>query len=438
VSLSVAVIETGELGDRSYVVHDGEAAVVVDPQRDLDRVEAVLARLGVEVDMVVETHVHNDYVTGGHALARRTGARYLVAAADRVDFARDAVADGDERTAGSLTVRVVGTPGHTDTHLAYAIGDGTGAPAVFSGGSLLFGGVGRTDLVDPARTAELARAQYRSSRRLAELVGDDAVLYPTHGFGSFCSTGPAAAQDSGTVGAERLRNDVLHEPDETVFVERLVAGLTPYPRYYAHMAALNRRGPAATELAPPPPVDAAGLRARIEAGEWVVDLRDRAAFAAEHVRGTVGIALGSQFATYLGWLVPWGTPVTLLGDRAEQITEAQRSLSRIGIDRLAGAAVGAPGDLGEVAGFPVATFADLAAAAPTAVLDVRRQDERALGHLPGSLHIPLADLADRVGELPAERVWVHCAAGFRAAIGASLLARAGHDVVLVDDDWAGR
>jgi hydroxyacylglutathione hydrolase len=166
--------------------------VVVDPQRDLDRVEQVLSGLGVRCELVLETHIHNDYVTGGYELARRTGAGYLVAAADDVAFPREAVSDGDQRTAGTLRISVLATPGHTDTHLAYVVEDTTdpgAAPAVFTGGSLLFGSVGRTDLVDPDRTEELTRAQYHSTRRLADLLPDEAAVYPTHGFGSFCSSG---------------------------------------------------------------------------------------------------------------------------------------------------------------------------------------------------------------------------------------------------------
>jgi hydroxyacylglutathione hydrolase len=443
VSLSVEVIETSELGDRSYVAHDGKVAVVVDPQRDLDRVEQVLAELGVRCALVVETHIHNDYVTGGLELARRTGAGYLVAAADEVEFDRDAVADGDERTAGTLRVGVVATPGHTDHHLAYVVHAGDGAPAVFTGGSLLFGSVGRTDLVDPDRTEELTRAQYHSARRLAEILGDDAAIYPTHGFGSFCSSGSSTGGDASTIGQERGRNDALVEPDEDIFVERLIAGLSAYPSYYAHMGARNRQGPDAADLSAPEPVNVDELRTRVKAGEWVVDLRDRTAFAAEHVGGTIGIALGQQFSTYLGWLIPWGTPLTLIGESVEQVSDAQRQLVRIGIDRPAGSALGGPAELAspdEIRSYPTSTFAALAQAreqdeAPV-VLDVRRDDERASGFIPGSAHIPLHSLLQRLDEVPDGRLWVHCAAGFRASIAASLLDRAGHNVVLIDDDYS--
>ena len=440
---NVEVIETAELGDRSYVVHDGEVAVVVDPQRDLDRVERILARLDLRCRLVLETHIHNDYVTGGFELARRSDARYGGAAGEDGWFLREPLADGAEREVGSLRVRAVATPGHTDHHLSYVVENGDGPAAVFTGGSLLYGSVGRTDLVAADRTDELTRAQFHSARRLAAMVGDEAQIFPTHGFGSFCSSGSSTGGENSTMGQERRRNDALVEEDEESFVARLVAGLTAYPRYYAHMAGRNRRGPCAPDLSASAPVEPAELRARVRAGEWVVDLRDRAAFAAAHLPGSIGIGLGQQFSTYLGWLVPWGMPVTLVGESPEQIAEAQRQLVRIGIERPAGAAVGRPAELAAAdgpAGYPRASFDDLAKArergkAPT-VLDVRREDERAAGAIPGAANIPLHALLERLDDAPRDRLWVHCASGYRAAIAASLLARAGHDVVLIDDEYS--
>ena len=444
--MQVEVLATEALGDRSYVVHDGTDAVVVDPQRDLDRVRAVLDEHGLRCVMVAETHIHNDYVTGGLALARSTGADYLVNGEDPVAFDRRPVADGDEVTVGSLRVRAVATPGHTVTHLAFVVDDTAhpGEPAaVFTGGSLLFGSVGRTDLVDAERTREMTAHQYRSAHRLADLLPDETLIFPTHGFGSFCSSGGASGATSSTIGEERAANDALTTPDETDFVDTLVRNLTAYPRYYAHMGPANSAGPDEADLSPVDEVDPEELRKRIADGEWVVDLHARTAFAAEHIAGSIGVELGNNFSTYLGWLIPWGTPITLIGDDADVVGEAQRQLSRIGIDRPAGAATGKAGDLAnpeDLRRYPTATFADVAArtgdAAGEPVVDVRRDDERARGGIPSAVHVPLADLLTRMGELPPGRLWVHCAAGFRASIAASLLDRAGRDVVFVDDEYA--
>jgi glyoxylase-like metal-dependent hydrolase (beta-lactamase superfamily II)/rhodanese-related sulfurtransferase len=438
--MRVDIIETPDLGDRSYVVSDGRVAVVIDPQRDIDRVETLVDALGVTVTAVLETHQHNDYVTGGHALARRSGATYVVSGRDEVEFERCAAHGGDDFTFGTLGVHVVETPGHTDNHLTYVIKDGSGEPpAVFSGGSLLYGSVGRTDLVGPDRTDDLTRKQFRSARKLAGTLPDDAPLYPTHGFGSFCSSGSASGGSDSTIGLEKTRNDALVEDDEQRFVDHLVAGLTGYPAYYAHMGALNALGPDAPDLTPARTLDPAELASRIRTGEWVVDLRDRSAYAGRHLAGTVNIMIGKQFSTYAGWVIPWGAPITLIAESPEQIAEAQRQLVRIGIDHLAGSATGRLDEL--AAGVPVrsystATFQDVADAGEVTVLDVRREDEVEDGHIDGAVHLPLNGLVDRLSDVPHGKVWVHCASGFRASIAASILARAGHDVVHIDDEYA--
>ena len=438
--MRVDVIDTPDLGDRSYVVSDGTCAVVVDPQRDIDRVEKLIAELGVPVTLVLETHLHNDYVTGGHALARRTGASYVVAGRDDVAFERCAAHDGDVLSAGSMSIKVVATPGHTDTHLSYVITDHSGdPPAVFSGGSLLYGSVGRTDLLGSDRTDELTRKQWHSARRLATALPDDAALYPTHGFGSFCSSGSAAGGTESTIGVERTRNDALTQDDEQTFVDALVAGLTSYPAYYAHMGALNAQGPDLPDLGPARHMDPTELASRLHTGEWVIDLRDRSAYAGRHLAGTVNIAIGKQFSTFAGWVVPWGAPITLIADDPEHIRQAQRQLVRIGIDHLAGQAVG---DLDQLAtdtrtrSYERATFTDVAATSDAQVLDVRRDDEVAGGAIDGATHIPLHALIERMHEVPRGKVWVHCASGYRAGIAASILDRAGHVVVHIDDEYA--
>ena len=228
--MDVVVIETPQLGDRSYLVHDGTVAVVMDPQRDIDRVEAAALEAGVRITHVAETHLHNDYVTGGLVLAEKHGAAYLVNAADEVSFVRVPVTDGQVLRVGRLLVSVVATPGHTHTHLSYVVRDDTydgGLEAVFSGGSLLYGSVGRTDLVSPHDTAKLAHEQYSSVRRLVDASRPEAALYPTHGFGSFCSIGPASRQESSTIAEQAKSNHALTDPHEDHFVAELLENSTP-------------------------------------------------------------------------------------------------------------------------------------------------------------------------------------------------------------------
>jgi len=238
--MEVLPIETPALGDRSYLVHDGEAALVIDPQRDTDRVTALAADAGVRITHVAETHVHNDYVTGGFALARAARASYLVNADDPVGFDRTPVSDGDAVEVGGMRVRVLATPGHTYTHLAYVVEAGGDVAGVFTGGSLLYGSTGRTDLLGPGATPALSRAQWASAHRLARELPDTAPIFPTHGFGSFCSATQSAATSS-TIGQEKLANPVL-TLDERAYVESLLAGLDAWPAYYAHMAPANLAG----------------------------------------------------------------------------------------------------------------------------------------------------------------------------------------------------
>ncbi|MDQ7903703.1 MBL fold metallo-hydrolase [Phytohabitans sp. ZYX-F-186] len=438
-------IDTPTLGDRSYLVHDGRVAFVVDPQRDIDRVLALAAAEGVRITHVFETHVHNDYVTGGYALARETGAAYHVNADDPVSFDRVAVRDGDVVEVGdSMRVRVRATPGHTFTHLAYLLRDGGREVAAFTGGSLLYGSVGRPDLLGPAHTDALVHHQHASANLLAAELPDAVGLYPTHGFGSFCSATQSEGAAS-TIGREKGTNPALTKPVDQ-FVADLLAGLDAWPAYYAHMAPANSAGPDGADLSTPERADAEQIRKRVAAGEWVVDLRNRVAFAAGHVAGTLNVGIDGSFATYLGWLIPWGTPLTLLGETPEQVAEAQRELVRIGIDRPAAQAAGDPAEWAGPDGlvsFPRATFAELAQVRhhrPVVVLDNRRDLEWSAAHIEGAVHVPLHDLPARRHEVPDGEVWIHCQSGYRASIGASILAAAGRRVVAVDDEFdnAGR
>ena len=437
---TIISIETPSLGDRSYLVHDGQVAFVVDPQRDIDRVLDAAERAGVRITHVFETHIHNDYVTGGYALAQETGAAYHVNAEDEVSFERTGIRDGDVvEVSPTMRVRAMHTPGHTFTHLSFVL-EGED-PAVFSGGSLLFGSTGRPDLLGEAHTHELARHQYSSARKLAAELSDETKVMPTHGFGSFCAATSAGGDTTAsTIGQERLINPVMSQ-DEEDYVADTLAGLDAYPAYYVHMGPANSAGPTASDLSAPERADKDQLRRRLEAGEWLVDLRNRTAFAAGHVPGTFNFGLDGQFATYLGWLIPWGTPVTLLGESPEQVAEAQRELTRIGIDRPAAAATGRPEEWTDapLAELTTASFADLEQVRhhrSVTVLDVRRVSEWRESHIDGAVHIPIHDIVKRMDEVPQGEVWIHCASGYRASIAASLVAATGRRVVAVDDNFA--
>ncbi len=438
--MDIIVIETPQLGDRSYLIHDGSVALVIDPQRDIDRVEAAAGEAGVKITHVAETHLHNDYVSGGLELARKHNASYLVNGADAVHFDRTPIADGETVSVGSFAVKAVATPGHTHTHLSFIVEDGD-KQAVFSGGSLLFGSVGRTDLVADSDTVGLTRDQYASVRRLVEEADHGAGLFPTHGFGSFCSSGPATGADSSTIGEQLTANHALTDPDEEHFVQELIANLTAYPAYYAHMGPINAQGPGPVDLSVPESLDAAELTRRLDAGEWVVDLRNRVAFSSSHLQGSISFEYGngSSFSTFLGWVMPWDEQLTLIGPQ-EDVENAIRDLSRIGIDSPDAAVGKDPHTLAPdaaVASYPQVGWEGVLTgrAEDEAILDVRRTDEFAGSRVAGAVNIPLHELLNRMDEVPAGKLWVHCGSGYRASVAASLLQRAGRDVVHIDANF---
>jgi glyoxylase-like metal-dependent hydrolase (beta-lactamase superfamily II) len=437
-SIQIVTIETPSLGDRSYVAHDGSKAVVVDPQRDIDRVLDVLHEHNLDVTHVVETHVHNDYVTGGYALATMLDAAYCLNADDQVQFDRVGLTDGDVLESGLMRVRALHTPGHTPTHLSYVLVDAEGNEiGVFTGGSMLFGTVGRPDLIGPHMTMELAKSQFHSVRRIAAEVDDNATVHPTHGFGSHCSATQATKQSS-TVGTEKTDNPALVKTEEE-FLAELIGGLTPYPTYYRHMAPANVLGPEAFDATPPQEFDLETVAELLRDGAWVIDLRNRRDFNASFLAGAINAELRNDLPNYLGWMVPFEEHLVLVGDDATVLAEAQRMLARIGFDRLQGRMIAEAGaftghDLERTT--RIANFDGLAlvGADERTVLDVRDTWEYESGHHRDAVHIPFHELPERIGEVPTGRpVWIYCATGARATMAASFLVRSGFEAVLIDD-----
>ena len=230
--------------------------------------------------------------------------------------------------------------------------------------------------------------------------------------------------------------------DEQDYVDELIFRLDPVPIRRVHICALNLAGPEQPKLSPPQLADAVQLRRRIDAGEWVVDLREHRAFAAGHVAGSVNVELDEQLATYLGWLVPWNASITLLAATEGEVDRARRELVRIGIERPVAAATGCAHDwagLEPLVGYPRATFHDLANALagpnPPTVLDVRLPSELTGSHVRGSLHVPVPEVLDRIDQIPERSLWV-LGRGREHGVIAALLHAHGRDVTAVDDDFA--
>lgn len=438
VDLTVLVDEG--LGNSTYLVDlGGGRALAVDASRDLRALRRAAARRGLRVAYAADTHLHADFLSGAVQLAADEGAQVLASAAGERTFPHTGLADGDEVDLGGLTLRALATPGHTHEHVAFALLDGARTVGVFTGGSLLVGSAARTDLVSPDRTEELARAQYRSLRRLAEL-DDDVAVWPTHGAGSFCSAPPGAERTS-TIGAERATNALLRAGDEDAFVSQLLSSLGGFPPYFLRLAELNRRGPARTGDDPLPALDVPEVRRLSASGAEVVDVRPLADFAAGHLPGSLSIPLRPVFATWLGWLVDSDTPLVVVRNPDQDPAEILWQARKIGHDRLVGELDGGLAAW-TAAGRPAASIPLVTAVGTgeASVLDVRQDDEFAAGHVPGARHVELGSVTARARDLADEPTVVMCGHGERAMGAASLLARTGHRDVSVllggPDSWA--
>ncbi|WP_338785081.1 MBL fold metallo-hydrolase [Streptomyces sp. DG1A-41] len=433
----IPLVDAG-LGNSAYLIDLGDGrALAVDASRDLRALREVAERRGLTVAFAADTHLHADFLTGALQLAADDGATVLAPAAGHRAFPHSSLADGDETDLGGLTLRALATPGHTDEHLSFLLLDGARELGVFTGGSLIVGSAARTDLLGAARAEELARAQYRSLRRLAELP-DAAAVWPTHGAGSYCSAPPGAERTT-TIGAQKQANALLAAPDEDTFVRDLLSSLGSYPAYFNRLAETNRRGPSILDAAPSlPTLSATAVRELIGQGAQIVDVRPLPDFAAGHIPGAVSIPLRDQFATWLGWLLPDDIPLVFVTAPGQDLAELTWQALKIGYERLAGHLTldAWTIDDGEQETVELLT-ADRVGDRP--VLDVRQQAERGAGHIPDSIGIELGELAAHADEAPSGAV-VHCGHGERAMTAASLLQRAGRHRLAVltggPDDWA--
>ena len=445
-------VEPG-LGNSAYLVisaTDGVAALI-DPLRDVDQYQEVARREGVRITHVCETHLHNDFLSGSRELAAQTGARIVASAEAGLEFDHQPVRDGDVLALGQLRISALATPGHTPEHVSYLARD-TARPAeppvLFSGGSLLVGAVARTDLLGHEHATGLAHQLYRTLHERILPLGDDVVVYPTHGAGSFC-TAAASTESTTTIGRERRTNLLLAQPGPEAFTERLLASMPSYPTYFDQMRAINRRGPRllnrVPRLARLAPQE---VQVRQRRGEAVVDMRSIHDYARGHIPGVYHVELRPAFASWVGWVVPFGSPVILVSDTPLVHEYAVRQLIRIGYDELPGYLDGSM-DAWQRAGLPVEQASRLTMrelrgrlerGEPLVVLDVRQAHEWRTGHLPQAIFLEAGDLPRAGLELPHDRTLAaHCGHGERAATALSVLERRGYRrLALVTggiDDW---
>jgi hydroxyacylglutathione hydrolase len=429
----VGLVEEG-LGNSAWLVDLGDGSgLVVDPCRDPRPYLREAQRRGLEVRLVAETHLHADFVSGGLELVRAVPAATLVAPRDaRLAFAHQPVGDGAEIDAGGLTIRVLATPGHTPEHVAYLVQDRNRPLALFSGGTLIVGGVARTDLLSPGQTPRLARAAWRSITERLLTLPDDLPVHPTHGGGSFCSTGSGTDRVT-TIGAERQSNPLLQATDEEEFVARLLGGLGSFPPYFLRLREINRRGARlyGTETPRLPSLSVADVERARAGGGQVIDVRPIHDYAAGHIPGSLSIALRDEFATWLGWLVAdASTPLVFVVGDDQDRDQLVRQCLKIGYEHLAGELVGGIRTWRAAGRHISGTLLTDWPVAGRLVLDVRQRPEWAAGHIPGAVHRELGELTARAAELPDGPLVTHCLHGQRSMTAASILERAGRDAVV--------
>ncbi|HYM92048.1 MAG TPA: MBL fold metallo-hydrolase [bacterium] len=434
----------GCLAHASYLVADeaSRTAAVIDPQRDVDQYIADAHQHGVEIRHVFLTHFHADFVAGHLELRARTGAQIYLGRQARAEYPFVPLGDGEEVAFGSVRLRILETPGHSPESisiLVYDLGRDPARPhAVLTGDTLFIGDVGRPDLrAALGWSAErLAGMLYDSLREKLLTLPDETLVYPTHGAGSLCGRS-IGKETVSTIGIQRRYNYALQPMSKEAFIEIITADQPDAPAYFTFDAILNTKERPLLErsleegLRPLAIEELRGLQA---ARAQLLDARDPADFAGAHLLGSVNIGLGGQYATWAGTLLDRERPIVIVAGRGRE-GEAAMRLGRIGFDHVAGylgdgmEATELHRDL--VRRLPRVTapaLAELLASAdPPVVLDVRTTSERDADKIPGSLHIPLQHLLDRIAEVPQgpRTVVVYCATGYRSSIAASLLEQHG-------------
>ena len=412
----------------------------MDPRRDVDIYLDAARAANLAITHVIETHLHNDYVSGGRELAALTGATHVIGAGAALQYDHRPMGDREELEVGSLRP-ALHTPGHTPEHVAYAVADLDRADEpvlLFTGGSLLVGAVGRTDLLGADKAHAYAADMHHSLHDVILRHEDSVAVYPTHGAGSLCSTGISSTPWS-TIGYERRHNPMLQPMEVDAFARRLLAGQPTYPRYFARMRPINQAGPRLLggQIPLPHPMRVAEARAAIDGGALVIDARPAAEHSVAHVPGSLSIPAGSSFGTWLGWVVPDpDRPIVLILRNEADWDDIVRQALRIGFEGIAGYVRGGflawaeAGQETEVGGSlevgELAARLDRGGPEAPLVIDVRQLSEFESGHVPGALAIGAGDLSDRLDQLPRDRpIATICASGYRSSVAASLLRASG-------------
>lgn len=415
----------GCLAHASYYLGSGNAAAIIDPQRDVQQYLDEAAANGQQIRYIIETHSHADFVSGHIELAAKTGAQIIYGQRANTDFPTLKVKDGDELPLGDISLKFRETPGHTPEGITI-LAEENGEPIkIFTGDTLFIGDVGRPDLIGSVGfTAEqMAGMLYDSLHQKILPLADETEVYPAHGAGSLCGKS-LSSETWSTLGVQRKVNYALQPMSKDQFVKLVASGQPEVPAYFPFSAARNLKGPGSLEDIPAPvELSAAGVR---EFDGVVLDVRSPAVYGAGHIPNSVNIGLGGQFASWAGALIPIGTPVAVVAETAQQIDEAVVRLARVGIESVRGFIL--IGDYGDETKTieQVSVVEARNRPAGTQFVDVRRAGEHTGGHAPGTINLPLSSISREFEKLdPSIPTYVICQGGYRSSIAASILENAG-------------
>ena len=426
------------LGHASYLVGDERTgrALVLDPRRDVE-VYLESARMhGLRIAYAIDTHGHNDYLSGLSELRLRQDIEVLGFAGADLGYDNRSVTDGEVIEMGDVAFEVIHSPGHTPEHVSLLVYDrsrGEDPVLLLSGGALLVGDVGRPDLLgSPDTVRSAAQDSCHTIQQLLWRLGDHVAVYPTHVRGSLCG-GTIGSRLSTTVGYERRTNPVLSRISSSEeFVEECLRldHLPAVPPYWRRMRGMNLGGPPGIDLWEPPALVPSGFRRHRDAGAIVVDTRSPEAFAGGHIPGALNVGLGPSFSTWAGTVLPEGARFLLVLDGPAQLWEAAWQLLRVGYDLpegwLSGGMAAWRASAGEMDMLPLLDVHELRGrieAGAVNVVDVRQPAEWAGGHIEGATFITGAELPARLDQVPNHNpVAFICSTGYRSTVAASLLA----------------
>jgi hydroxyacylglutathione hydrolase len=438
--MNVKQIYTGCLSEAAYFIESNGEAAIIDPIRDTEEYLELAKEYSATIKYIFETHFHADFVSGHIDLSKETGAPIVYGPNTKTNFPFHLAKDGEVFKIGNITLKAVHTPGHTLESTCYLLRDEEGKPyCIFTGDSLFVGDVGRPDLSSGNLSKEeLASIMYDSIQNKLIPLPDEVIVYPAHGPGSSCgkNLGP---ETQSTIGIEKKNNYALQPQTREEFIKAVTQDLEDAPAYFSINAKINKEGYEKLDEVKEKglkPLSVKEFKTKADNGYVILDTRDGGNFTNGFIPGSVSIGLDGRFAEWAGSLLSFKDPMILVTDKGKE-EETLIRLARVGFENVEGYLKGgfeAWKKAGEKTDMIINVEADeLAMDIPfdenLTVLDVRKYNEFAEGHVKEAINIPLDEMVDvaQIAQLEEnQNIYVHCAGGYRSVIASSLLKRQGY------------